>query len=518
MIERAFPNAIEPCGDALSGALMNAGPIIHPPLITMNAGPIEHFDKWDIHKEGTQPAIRRVTDALDAERIAIREALGYGGPHFPLADHYSKDGEPWMYARDAHDQLTDSGDWSERLILVEHRYMLEDLRLGLSFLASVADLAGVQTPLVKAFLAIGSAITRTGFRGDGPELASLGLGDLDRAALQNSSHRGFSMKAGRSDASAPAEWAAGLRWCSRSPATRLSSSTSRNGKHRHLSALAAEARAEIRSTLEILSRIDLLPAELVPTIAERITIVPRHEAAAALPRCDVIFEGMPEILGLKQAALAEASRLAGEGPIIASTTSTILVDDLAGSIEHPGRFLNAHWLNPAYLVPLIELSPGRLTAPEVTARMKTLLEGIGKVPVVCAARPGFIVPRIQSLAMNEAARMVEEGVASAEDIDKAVIYGFGFRFAVLGLLEFIDWGGGDILHHASRYLVEALGDSRYAAPDIIATNMREGRIGMKTGQGFMNYEGVDLAAYREKRLAAFAAALRAMGLARKPVA
>jgi 3-hydroxybutyryl-CoA dehydrogenase len=193
------------------------------------------------------------------------------------------------------------------------------------------------------------------------------------------------------------------------------------------------------------------------------------------------------------------------------------VDDLSGSIEHPGRFLNAHWLNPAFLVPLVELSPGRQTAPEVTARMKALLEGIGKVPVVCAARPGFIVPRIQTLAMNEAARMVEEGVASAEDIDKAVVYGFGFRFAVLGLLEFIDWGGGDILHHASRYLVEALGDVRYAAPDIIATNMREGRIGMKTGQGFMNYEGVDQAAYREQRLAAFAAALRAMGLAREPV-
>src|SRR5262249_5659599 len=62
----AFPGVIEPCGDALSAALMNAGPIIHPPLIVMNAGPIEHFERWDIHKEGTQPAIRRVTDALDA--------------------------------------------------------------------------------------------------------------------------------------------------------------------------------------------------------------------------------------------------------------------------------------------------------------------------------------------------------------------------------------------------------------------------------------------------------------------
>ena len=72
----------------VSGALMNAGPIIHPPLILMNAGPLEHFERWDIHNEGTQPSIRRVTTALDQERIAVRAALGYGPPHFPLADHY----------------------------------------------------------------------------------------------------------------------------------------------------------------------------------------------------------------------------------------------------------------------------------------------------------------------------------------------------------------------------------------------------------------------------------------------
>ena len=88
LISEAFPDAIEPAEDALSGALMNAGPIIHPPLIIMNAGPIEHFERWDIHKEGTQPSIRRVHEALDAERIAIRETLGYKAPHFPLSDHY----------------------------------------------------------------------------------------------------------------------------------------------------------------------------------------------------------------------------------------------------------------------------------------------------------------------------------------------------------------------------------------------------------------------------------------------
>ena len=106
MIGRAFPGVIEPCGDALSGALMNAGPIIHPPLIVMNAAPLEHFERWDIHKEGTQPVTRRVTDALDAERIAIREALGYGPPHFPLADHYAREGDEWMYGRGSHDKLT----------------------------------------------------------------------------------------------------------------------------------------------------------------------------------------------------------------------------------------------------------------------------------------------------------------------------------------------------------------------------------------------------------------------------
>jgi len=223
------------------------------------------------------------------------------------------------------------------------------------------------------------------------------------------------------------------------------------------------------------------------------------------------------MLDLKREALGRASRLAGPKPIIASTTSTILVDDLSGAVDHPARFLNAHWLNPAFLVPLVEVSPGKHTDPAVTERVKALLESVGKVPVVCAARPGYIVPRIQALAMNEAARMVEEGVASAEDLDKAIKYGFGIRFAVLGMLEFIDWGGGDILYYASRYLTGALGSERFAAPKIVESNMAEGRIGLKTGAGFLNYEGLDVEAYRRERLKAFVELLGHFGLNRPPV-
>jgi 3-hydroxybutyryl-CoA dehydrogenase len=281
--------------------------------------------------------------------------------------------------------------------------------------------------------------------------------------------------------------------------------------------LADEARAEVRGTLTTLAEFGLFDPAQVDFLMRRVSVVPEPEAGAVLPAAAIIFEGVPEVRDLKQEVLARASALAGPEPVIASTTSTILVDDLSPSVMHPERFLNAHWLNPAFLIPLVELSPGAQTNPAVTARLKQLLESVGKVPVVCAATPGYIVPRIQALAMNEAARMVEEGVASAQDIDKAIKYGFGIRFAVLGMLEFIDWGGGDILYYASRYLTNALGSERYAAPDIVERNMADGRIGLKTGAGFLNYESLDLEAYRRERLRAFVSLLGSMGLTRPPV-
>jgi 3-hydroxybutyryl-CoA dehydrogenase len=281
--------------------------------------------------------------------------------------------------------------------------------------------------------------------------------------------------------------------------------------------LKQEALAEIQSTLESLARFGLLKPDDVQTILARVTVVPRQECAMAVADIRLVFEGVLEIVDLKREVLGDVSRLVPADVIIASTTSTILVDDLSGAIAHPGRFLNAHWLNPAYLIPLVEISPGKATDPAVVDSVKNLLEGIGKVPVVCAATPGFIIPRIQALAMNEAARMVEEGVASAEDIDKAIRYGFGFRYAVLGLLEFIDWGGGDILYYASRYLEGALGSDRYRAPDVISRNMREGRIGLRTGAGFLDYSSLDIDAYREQRLTELVGMLRHFGLARPPV-
>lgn len=187
VIRKAYPS-VHACGDALSGALMNAGPVIHPPLMVMNAAPLQHFDRWDIHNEGTQPAVRAVTDALDLERIRVREAFGQAAPHYPLADHYLND--RWMYG-DAHKQLVKSGDWREHIDLYSHRYISEDTELGLSFLASAARHAGVDAPIAHGLLAVVGGFLGRDLRRGPRSFEALGLSGLDRETLLQRLQDGF---------------------------------------------------------------------------------------------------------------------------------------------------------------------------------------------------------------------------------------------------------------------------------------------------------------------------------------
>ena len=280
--------------------------------------------------------------------------------------------------------------------------------------------------------------------------------------------------------------------------------------------IADQALGEIAGNLARLADLGMFDAGLVDAMMARIRFVEAADADAAIAEADVLFEGVPETAEAKRPALERMGAAAREDAILASTTSTMLVDELAAFTGRPARFLNAHWLNPAYLIPLVEVSPGAETDPAVVTALTELLTGAGKQPVVCAARPGFIVPRIQALAMNEAARMVEEGVAEPAEIDRAIRMGFGVRYAVMGLIEFIDWGGGDILYYASKYLEGALGSDRYAAPEIVNRNMDEGRVGFRTGQGFYDVRDVDLDAHQRETLRKFVDLLRHLELLPPP--
>ncbi len=280
--------------------------------------------------------------------------------------------------------------------------------------------------------------------------------------------------------------------------------------------LGAAALADIDASLSALSALGAFDDARRAEILARIRFIPRDAAGAALPEAEIVFEGVPEVLGAKREAFEFACPKLARDAILASTTSTFLPSALATFVSAPERFLNAHWLNPAYLIPLVELSPHPGTEGVPIARMKSVLETMGKVPVMCTAAPGFIVPRLQSLLMNEAARMIEQGVATAEDIDKATRHGLGFRFASMGVVEFIDYGGNDILYYASRYLARALGDQRYAAPPIVDRYMKEGRNGQRSGQGFYDWRGVDGEEYRRDALGRLLAMLRLQDMLMPP--
>ena len=280
--------------------------------------------------------------------------------------------------------------------------------------------------------------------------------------------------------------------------------------------LADDARDELARVLASLEALGAVAAHDIERILARVSVLPEDAADAALAGASVVLEGVTETLEAKRDAFARICRHAPDDAVVASTTSTILVTDLVPMVSRPERLLNAHWLNPAYLVPLVELSVHPGTAPWATDRLRTLLEEIGKVPVICGPAPGYIVPRLQALLMNEAARMVEEGAASAEDIDRATRYGLGFRFAAIGVVEFIDYGGADILWHASRHLSRTVSRERYTAPRVLAQMMEEGRTGLREGRGFHDYRGIDVQAYRTDVLARTLAMLRHSGLYRPP--
>jgi 3-hydroxybutyryl-CoA dehydrogenase len=282
--------------------------------------------------------------------------------------------------------------------------------------------------------------------------------------------------------------------------------------------LLAEAEREIADNLGFLCTLGLLNERQMEVVRARISFAALADAEAVCAAADVVFEGVTEKIDAKQEAFTLLSGMVSDTAIIASTTSTIAVDELAEHISRPERFLNAHWLNPAFLIPLVEVSPGSRTDPVVLDQMMALLRSVGKTPVQCKASPGYIVPRIQAVAMNEAARMIEEGVATAEDIDTAIRTGFGVRYATMGLVEFIDWGGLDILYYASHYLAGALGSDRYAPPAVVNDLMEKGDIGLSSGKGFYDFTGRDADAFRREKLSALVSLLRYQGLLSEPVA
>lgn len=187
---RALFPAIRPCRDALDAALTNAGTVIHPPLVLLNAGAID-AGRFDIHASGTTPRVRQLIDAVDAERMAIRTGLGCPPPHYELATYYDEArAAEGLYGAGAKATLLASGLWDE-VVTFEHRYVAEDVTLGLSLFESAARLAVADTPAVSGLLSVFGALLGRDLRTAGRGLDRLGLGDFVRREIRELLHDGW---------------------------------------------------------------------------------------------------------------------------------------------------------------------------------------------------------------------------------------------------------------------------------------------------------------------------------------
>lgn len=268
------------------------------------------------------------------------------------------------------------------------------------------------------------------------------------------------------------------------------------------------ARDRIAESLRLLEEVDCLP-EPADTVMERLSLA---RGFAGIETVDVIFEAVPESLDLKRAFFGELANYVAPTAIIGSCSSTFSPSALQAAVPDPERFLMTHWLNPAEIIPLVEVVPGPRTREDAVERMLDLLEAAGKAPVRMADSPGFIGPRLQVVLMNEAVRLIEEGVASAEEIDRALRAGLGFRIMTHGMVEFIDWGGVDILYYASNYLTEALESDRFTSPPAVSQKMEAGETGMHVRKGFLDYTDLDVEELQRRRKMQMIEHLKVVGL------
>lgn len=217
--------------------------------------------------------------------------------------------------------------------------------------------------------------------------------------------------------------------------------------------------------------------------ASRARLALRRDLTEVAEDPAVMVEAVPERLDLKQAVLAAAE--ARRPALLGSNTSSIPIADLARALTNPGRFIGLHFFNPVWAMALLEIVVGPATAEQTTTAAVELATRLGKDPVVVRDMPGFATSRLGVALGLEAIRMFADGVASAADIDKAMV--LGYRHPV-GPLELTDLVGLDVRLDIARTLQRAYGD-RFAPPPLLVEMVAQGRLGKKTGEGFYRWEG-----------------------------
>jgi 3-hydroxybutyryl-CoA dehydrogenase len=253
----------------------------------------------------------------------------------------------------------------------------------------------------------------------------------------------------------------------------------------------------IRTNLETCLEYRTGDIDHATTVTERISVTPN--LAQAVSQAGFVAEAVFEDLDVKHDVLCQLEEHCPDHAIIASTTSSYCVCDMAVALKRPERFLAIHFWNPPYVIPIVEVMPGKHTLDEAVEMTFALLEEAGKVPaLVKVDTAGFVGNRLQHALRREAIALVAQGIASPEDVDLIARLSFGLRLPVVGPLETVDLGGLDLTQAIQTYLLPELDRSTEPLP-LIRDKVARGELGAKAGKGFYDWSPERTASVIERR-------------------
>jgi 3-hydroxybutyryl-CoA dehydrogenase len=248
----------------------------------------------------------------------------------------------------------------------------------------------------------------------------------------------------------------------------------------------------------------LFPADARARLEARLSAAASIEEA--VEGVDYVTEAVPESMEIKRDVLQRICKACAPDTLIGTNTSAMPIGELAKFVSHPQRFLGVHWMNPAPFIPSVELIASEHTLPEHLDTLEALMRSVGKVPARVADAPGFVANRLQFALYKEAVLVVEEGLATPEQVDLVVSNAFGFRLALFGPFAIGDMAGLDVYASSYKTLAASYGE-RFAAPASLSELVDNGNLGLKAGHGYLDIDPAkraELLAYRDKAYAALA--------------
>ena len=222
---------------------------------------------------------------------------------------------------------------------------------------------------------------------------------------------------------------------------------------------------------------------------EQIATVKKNLSAStqlsALKDCDIVVEAVTENTELKKKVFKQLSDVVRADAILATNTSSISVTEIATVVSNPERMVGMHFFNPVPIMKLVEIIKGLATSDAVVAASREYALSLGKEPITCPDTPAFVVNKLLIPYLLDAVRMVQDGIATPEDVDKAMVHGCGYPMGPITLLDYV---GLDTTLHAADVMYAEFREPKYASPVLLRRMVQAGRWGRKSGRGFYSYE------------------------------